>query len=106
PSGGAIMNPREIDELAREIAEKLTARRRPPGQATASTPKRPTVQPSNRPAVGPNRPAVPPSNRPEERGGMVPAPSRLADYIDHTLLKPEATRAEIDRLCAEAREYR
>lgn len=27
----------------------------------------------------------------------------LARYIDHTLLKPEATRAEIERLCAEAR---
>ncbi|MFQ5555466.1 MAG: deoxyribose-phosphate aldolase [Acidimicrobiia bacterium] len=30
----------------------------------------------------------------------------LARYIDHTLLKPEATAAEIDTLCAEAREYR
>jgi deoxyribose-phosphate aldolase len=30
----------------------------------------------------------------------------IAQYIDHTLLKPEATAAQIDRLCAEAREYR
>ncbi|HET6204087.1 MAG TPA: deoxyribose-phosphate aldolase [Planctomycetota bacterium] len=29
----------------------------------------------------------------------------LARRIDHTLLKPDATYAEIDRLCAEAREY-
>jgi deoxyribose-phosphate aldolase len=29
----------------------------------------------------------------------------LASYIDHTLLKPTATRAEIIRLCAEAIEY-
>ncbi|MCD6518991.1 MAG: deoxyribose-phosphate aldolase [Anaerolineae bacterium] len=32
--------------------------------------------------------------------------SALAAMIDHTLLKPEATPAMIDKLCAEAREYR
>jgi deoxyribose-phosphate aldolase len=31
--------------------------------------------------------------------------SALAAMIDHTLLKAEATRADIDRLCAEAREF-
>jgi deoxyribose-phosphate aldolase len=36
-------------------------------------------------------------------GGKVP--SDLARYIDHTLLKPEATAADIDRYCAEARKY-
>jgi deoxyribose-phosphate aldolase len=30
--------------------------------------------------------------------------TRIAAYIDHTLLKAETTRDEIDRLCAEARE--
>ena len=29
----------------------------------------------------------------------------VARYIDHTLLKPEATRAEIETLCAEARDF-
>lgn len=29
----------------------------------------------------------------------------LAQYIDHTLLRPEATAAEIEKLCAEAREH-
>jgi len=33
------------------------------------------------------------------------APGQLAKLIDHTLLKPEATRADIERLCAEARRY-
>ena len=33
-------------------------------------------------------------------------PGELARYIDHTLLKPEATPAQIDRLCDEARQYR
>ncbi len=33
-------------------------------------------------------------------GGHIPAD--LAKYIDHTLLKPDATAEDIDRLCAEA----
>lgn len=32
-------------------------------------------------------------------------PADIAGYIDHTLLKPEATPAEIEKLCREAREY-
>jgi len=32
--------------------------------------------------------------------------SALAAMIDHTLLKPEATRADIDKLCAEARQFK
>jgi deoxyribose-phosphate aldolase len=34
------------------------------------------------------------------------ATSGVAGMIDHTLLKPEASRAEIERLCREAAEYR
>ena len=32
-------------------------------------------------------------------------PAELAAYIDHTLLKPEASLAQIEKLCAEAREH-
>ena len=32
-------------------------------------------------------------------------PHGVASLIDHTLLKPEATMSDIERLCAEAREY-
>jgi deoxyribose-phosphate aldolase len=32
-------------------------------------------------------------------------PSQLAKTIDHTLLKPEATPAQIEKLCAEAKQY-
>ncbi len=35
----------------------------------------------------------------------MPAPE-LAKYIDHTLLKPESTKAQVDKLCAEAVEYK
>ncbi len=31
---------------------------------------------------------------------------QLAAYIDHTILKPEATLDQVEKLCAEAREYR
>lgn len=42
----------------------------------------------------PNPPAPPASD------------SDIAGYIDHTLLKPEATPAQIERLCQEAAQYR
>jgi deoxyribose-phosphate aldolase len=38
-------------------------------------------------------------------GEAADVPMDLARYIDHTLLKPEATAADIDKLCAEAREF-
>jgi deoxyribose-phosphate aldolase len=38
-------------------------------------------------------------------GGVISVPSDLVKYIDHTQLKPEATREQIERLCKEAREY-
>ena len=41
----------------------------------------------------------PPSSR-------LPPPSSIAELIDHTLLKAEATRGEIDALCDEAMEHR
>ena len=38
-------------------------------------------------------------------GDAQDVPLDLAKYIDHTLLKPDATQDEIDRLCDEAIEY-
>ncbi len=41
-----------------------------------------------------------------EKGLGAPIPgTELARYIDHTLLKPNATRDEVVKLCEEAREY-
>ncbi len=39
-------------------------------------------------------------------GSAVLVPSDVAQYIDHTLLKADATSVQIDTLCGEAREYR
>ena len=38
-------------------------------------------------------------------GDGADVPRDLAAYIDHTLLRPDATAGDIDRLCAEALEY-
>jgi deoxyribose-phosphate aldolase len=38
--------------------------------------------------------------------GAATTPSDIASYIDHTLLKPEASEADIRKVCAEAAEYR
>ncbi len=47
---------------------------------------------------------------PENTSGAASAarallPAEVAPYIDHTLLKPDATRAQIDKLCEEAAKY-
>ncbi|HRX86536.1 MAG TPA: deoxyribose-phosphate aldolase [Phycisphaerae bacterium] len=38
-------------------------------------------------------------------GGATAVPQELARYIDHTLLRPDATYTQIDKLCAEAAQY-
>jgi deoxyribose-phosphate aldolase len=38
-------------------------------------------------------------------GDGASVPPDLARYIDHTLLRPDATASDIDNLCAEAREF-
>ncbi len=48
-----------------------------------------------------------PSPRPARKGTtMSDEAANIASYIDHTLLKPEASEAEILSVCAEAAEYR
>ena len=37
--------------------------------------------------------------------GTQPAPGNIASFIDHTLLKPEASESDILKVCAEAAEY-
>ena len=38
-------------------------------------------------------------------GSGADVPTDLAGFIDHTLLRPDATASEIDKMCDEAREY-
>ncbi|HJU90878.1 MAG TPA: deoxyribose-phosphate aldolase [Gemmatimonadaceae bacterium] len=81
----------EINRLAQRIAEEL-ARRDVARSALASSSGAVSTSPA--PASASRFPL--PASR----------SSRIADYIDHTLLKPEATAAEIDKLCDEAKEHR
>ena len=46
------------------------------------------------------------ATRVEYHGRAADVPGDLARYIDHTLLKPDAVAADIDKLCAEAAEHR
>lgn len=51
------------------------------------------------------------SNRPASSGGsgsgiVVNSPADAAQLIDHTLLKPEATKEQFDKLVEEAKQYR
>lgn len=45
------------------------------------------------------------ANRVASTLNMKDIPINLASYIDHTLLKPEATEAQVTTLCVEARKY-
>jgi len=49
-----------------------------------------------------NSVAVPVNSKIVEKSNSVLIPSDVAKYIDHTLLKPEATASDIDTLCSEA----
>ena len=45
------------------------------------------------------------ANRIGINGSGAGTPAKLARYIDHTLLKPTTTRADVVRVCEEARQY-
>ena len=75
------MNNREMDELAQAVVERLE------GGGSREV------------GGGPFNVSPPPSPLP-------PPSSRVAAFVDHTLLTAEATRLEIDRLCDEALEHR
>ena len=46
------------------------------------------------------------ANRIASMAGGIKPREDLAGMIDHTILKPEATRAELEKVCAEARQWR
>jgi len=78
-----------IDRITKEVMDKLKAAGSPaagsPSTASSRTPQSPSAQTT--------------------AGAAAAAGSELARYIDHTLLKPDATLEQIDRLCSEAAEY-
>ena len=75
-----------IDRITKEIVEKINSQQ---AEKTAA------------PAAGVSMPAPGAGS-----GSFDILPMDMAKYIDHTLLKPEATAEQIDKLCDEAREYK
>jgi len=88
------MNTQElVDQITGQVLAKL--RESSGGKGTGSGHQQPGA------AAGPA--AAKDAGKPAEYRALSPAD--LAPYIDHTLLKPEATREQVDKLCAEAVEY-
>ncbi len=117
----------EVDEIARRVAERLsrTATAVPPHRHAASggvgnwevpeigwrmpVPGTRDRGPGTPGDGGGSAPGLPPYRaRAEHVADAEPARGavRIADYVDHTLLKAEATRGQIEALCAEAAEHR
>jgi len=67
-----------------------------------------TGVPPSASALGLLRPGGPAPQRAwgPEAAAALTAPGALAPYLDHTLLRPEATEAEVEVLAAEARDHR
>jgi len=97
------MNDSELDALAADVVRRVLRQ----GHGRAGAPAAVAVHPAS---GGTARPLEDVSWRgPQvQLAAWSPAagPRRVADFVDHTLLKAEATRADIVKLCAEAREHR
>ena len=92
----------DLQALAREIARELAAGDSRAGPVVPTTE---TSRPVVRGSVPPGVSAAPGVSAPPGVT-FVRQNARIADFIDHTLLKPEGTARDIDTLCDEAREHR
>jgi deoxyribose-phosphate aldolase len=91
----------EIENLVERITDAVMARLNAEGSVVSDQDDCPPCSPHHIACA---------LNAGASRIGLVPGQSAIAaadvaGYIDHTLLKPEATRAEIEKLCQEARAY-
>ena len=94
----------DVRELAKAVARELAARDQVSGRGAPPEPQRNTdSRRDHHPSI-----ANPGNSTQSPPAGVrwVRDQARIADFIDHTLLKAEATASEIDKLCAEARELR
>ncbi|MFN8571162.1 MAG: deoxyribose-phosphate aldolase [Gemmatimonadaceae bacterium] len=94
------------ERVARQLAAQDLASKKPSvgagatGQAGVSTASSVTAVASSTPSTAASSQGIAPAGV-----TFVRENARIADFIDHTLLKAEATRADIDTLCDEAREH-
>jgi len=97
----------DLDRLAARIAAELARRDAPKrGAPQGAAPTVPTPAPAGwSRAADAAGPSVPSAKAPPGVS-YVRDQARIADFIDHTLLKPEATRSEVEKLCSEAATHR
>ena len=88
-----------IDLVTRRVIATLDAQKADPGECTGCAGSCVTRCPARVATVVSSG-----ATRLTSRGDAASTPRHLAGFIDHTLLKPDATAAEVDRLCDEARE--
>jgi deoxyribose-phosphate aldolase len=77
-----------VDQIAGEVRNRLLNQGLPVNSS-----------PPSGPLVAPHSPAF------QHKSPMAQPSRGLAGMIDHTLLKPDATREEIQKICEEARQY-
>ncbi len=87
--------------VARELAAADSERGGPPDLNIAGPGHTEHHRSSARPAE-----SITSTGTPPQGVTYVRHDARMADFIDHTLLKPEAMAREIDKLCDEAKEHR
>lgn len=96
----------DLDALAAKVARELARadQRDAPNGKREAVESRTQVRESS---AGRGTGMVDPGARAEAPAGVryIRDGARIAEFIDHTLLKAEATRSEIDQLCAEALEH-
>ena len=90
--------------VARELAarEQVVARGAPPEKQDRTTARSDPHHSSASPSISSPGAAL---ATPQTGVRFIRQNARIADFIDHTLLKAEATRGDIETLCAEARDH-
>lgn len=94
------MNESELEQIAALVAERLGVRIKSGRGERGAGPSGSSPVSTGAGDPGFQIPA------PASSQALAPASARVADYIDHTILKAEATEADIAQLCDEAAEHR
>jgi deoxyribose-phosphate aldolase len=103
------------EQELQQLADAIVARVR--GETSAKSPSRQVAKESSRPPITRGNLAIKadPTGAADlawrgpnvQTAAWTPAAGarRVADFVDHTLLKAEATKAEIEKICAEAKQH-
>ena len=95
-----MSNSADIDELVERIAKKVTEE-----LAMSTVPPLPSVRGTWSDSTRLKGLVAAGADRVGTDGSSPKGPSEVGKFIDHTLLKPTATRDQIVKVCEEARQY-